>query len=110
MLNRTKVGLGIVVLALIVAAPLSAASTPETGTPTLASTFESVGATVACTIFTDAGGATASNCSEIANEIADAIAAACEEDGGALGHFDMVSCFHLGGGYYKVRVEASCVY
>ncbi|WP_420632801.1 hypothetical protein [Candidatus Palauibacter sp.] len=112
MLDRTKVSvsLGIVLLALIIAVPLSAASVPEAETPTPAATLEFFGATLACTIFTDTGGETASNCTEIANEIADAIAAECEEDGGELGHFDMVSCFHLGGGYYQVRVEASCVY
>lgn len=110
MLNRTKIGLRIVFLALIIATPLSAVSVPETETPTRAATFESGGATVVCTIFTDADGARVSNCTALANAIAAAIAAQCEEHGGELGHFDMVTCFYLGGGYYLVRVEASCVY
>ncbi|WP_428104000.1 hypothetical protein [Candidatus Palauibacter sp.] len=96
--------------ALIIATPLSAVSVPETETPTRAATFESGGATVVCTIFTDADGARVSNCTALANAIAAAIAAQCEEHGGELGHFDMVTCFYLGGGYYLVRVEASCVY
>ncbi len=97
-------------LMLIAVMPLSAALATETqtaATPVIA--LELID-TMACTTFTDAGGATASNCTEIASAIADAIAAECEEDGGELDHFDMVSCFYLGGGYYHIRAEASCKY
>lgn len=110
MLNRTKASLGAVLIALIVAIPSSSASATETETAPMPSIALELIDTMACTTFTDAGGETAAGCEEIANQIADAIAAACERHGGALGHFDMVTCFHLGGGYYYVRVEASCVY
>lgn len=109
-LSCGKAGLGIALAALIVAMPLSAASATETETaamPPIA--IESIN-TTACTTFIDAGGETAVNCDDIANAIAEAMDAECQEYGGRLGDFDMVTCFHLGGGYYLVRAEGSCVY
>ena len=109
-LSRAKAGLGIALVALMVAMPSSAASVTEAETIAMPSiAFELIDA-MTCTVFTDAGGDTAVDCDAIAEAIADSIAAACEAHGGALGDFEMVTCFYLGAGYYYVRVEASCVY
>lgn len=97
-------------LMLIAVMPLSAVPVMETETTATPTIVIELVDTLACTTFTDAGGATASSCTAIANAIADAIAAECEEHGGELGHFELVSCLYLGGGYYHVRAEASCVY
>ena len=105
MSDRTKVGLGIALFALVVAMPLSATSLPQTEAPTETISVEMAGP-MACE-GTEVDGATASCSEEAAAAATRAAERACEELGGEL-HSIEFTCWSLGGGGEYWRADASC--
>ena len=107
MSDRTKVSLGIVLLVLLIAAPLSAASVSEAETPTPAATLESFG-TMVCEIIINEAGEVQTFCPDgFADDAAEAAENDCFSRGGYAVDIS-VSCFYLGGGYWRYRLEYGC--
>lgn len=99
-MNRAKVGLGMLLIALFVVLPLSASAT-EAETTAPGTTVIDV-AVVGCETTVDEGGEIVSMCpSGIIDAIVEEAREACDGDVAV----EIVTCFHLSGGWYKIRVN-----
>ena len=105
MLNRMKLGVGVALLALLVAVPLAAGETPE------AELQGPVGLTAVTSIMTCGSGepdAESGGCPDEADDAAaEAAAAACMEIGGFVKSVT-VRCTYLGSGWWSWTADVVC--
>lgn len=107
MLNRTKIGTGILALALLVAAPLAAAETFEAEASYTAMTLE-FAATVACSEAELTSLTGVLSCPEgVEGAAQEAAEAACAEHGMWVDEIE-IDCWHLGGGWWHYSARFSC--